>query len=90
MSDIIYETLKKGDSVVFARVLPKIGYYELLDLRIVSVYKKYCTGADSNTKQTYSFSRSLAENVLFFNRNSAINYLNKKKLENKKIKVAEE
>lgn len=90
MSDINYEELKKGDSVVFARVLPRIGYYELLDLHIVSVYEKYCTGADSKTKQTYSFNRKLAEDVLFFDRNMAIEYLDKKKLENKNIKVAEE
>lgn len=90
MSDIDYEKLKKGDAVVFARVLPRLGYYELLDLNIVSVYEKYCTGADSKTKQTYSFNRELAENVLFFNRNLAIDYLNKKKLENKSVKVAEE
>jgi len=77
MSDISYEELKKGDSVVFARVLPKIGYYELIDLHIVSVYEKYCTDADLKTKQTYSFNRKLAEDVLFFDRNMAIEYLNK-------------
>lgn len=90
MSDINYNELQKGSAVVFARVLPKIGYYEILDLHIVSVYEKYCTGADSKTKQTYSFGRSLAEEVLFLDRNLAIDYLNKKKLENKNIKVAEE
>ena len=90
MSDITYDNLRKGDSVIFARVLPKIGYYELLDLYIVSVYDKYCTGVDTKTKQTYCFGRKLAEEVLFLNRNLAINYLNQKKQENKNIKVAEE
>ena len=90
MSNITYDNLKKGDSIIFARVLPKIGYYELLNLHIVSVYEKYCTGADSKTKQTYSFSRSRAEEVLFKNRNLAIEYLNRKKQENKNIKIAEE
>lgn len=90
MSDINYGELKKGDSVVFARVLPRIGYYELLDLHIVSVYEKYCTGADLKTKQTHSFNRKLAEEVLFLDRDLAIEYLNKKKLENKNVKVAEE
>lgn len=90
MSDIDYEELQKGDSVIFARALPRIGYYELLDLHIVSVYEKYCTGADLKTKQTHSFNRKLAEEVLFFDRNLAIKYLNRKKYENKNIKVAEE
>lgn len=52
MPDIKYENLQKGDTVIFARVLPKIGYYELLELHIVSVYGDYCTGADTKTKQT--------------------------------------
>ncbi len=90
MSDLKYENLQKGDVVIFARVLPKIGYYELLDLHIVSVYGDYCTGADTKTKQTFLFSRKLAEKVLFLNRNSAKKYLNEKKIENKDIKVAKE
>ena len=90
ISDITYNELRKGDSVIFARVLPRIGYYELLDLYIVSVYNKYCTGADTKTKQTYCFGRKWAEDVLFLNRNLAIEYLNKKKQENKNVKVAEE
>ena len=90
MSDITYENLKKGDSVIFARVLPKIGYYELLDLHVVSVYNKYCTGADTKTKQTYCFGKKRAEDVLFLNRNLAIEYLDKKKQKNRNIKIAEE
>lgn len=90
MSDIKYENLQKGDTVIFARVLPKIGYYELLDLHIVSVYGDYCTGADTKTKQTFLFSRKLAEKVLFLNRNRAKEYLNEKKIENKDVKVAKE
>jgi len=90
MPDIIYEDLRKGDTVIFARVLPKIGYYELLDLHIVSINESYCTGADTKTKQTFLFDRKYAETVLFTNRNKAIDYLKMKKRENKDIKVAEE
>lgn len=90
MSDIIYDNLKKGDSVIFARVLPNIGYYELLDLHIVSVYDDYCTGVDSKTKQTYCFSKKWAHDVLFLNRKLALNYLKEKEIENKNVKVAEE
>lgn len=90
MSNIIYENLQKGDTVIFARVLPKIGYYELLDLHIVSVYDDYCTGTDLKTKQTFLFHRALAETVLFTNRNKAIEYLKIKKHENKNVKIARE
>ena len=46
ISDIVFEEIKKKDTVLFARVIPKIGYYELLELHIVSVYSDYVTGTD--------------------------------------------
>lgn len=82
MSDIKYDGLKKGDTVYFARILPKMEIYELLDLHIVSIYDTYCTGADSKTKQTFLFQRKEAEEVLFSDRKLALQYLDKKLDEN--------
>ena len=92
ISDIVFEEIKKKDTVLFARVIPKIGYYELLELYIVSVYSDYVTGTDKKTKQTFCFGKNLAQNVLFKDRKKAIAYLNKKEQENKKkgIKVYSE
>ena len=90
ISDIRYENIHKGDKLLFARVLPKVGDYELLDLLIISVYDDYCTGTDTKTRQSYCFGKDYAKEVLFKDRKLAIQYLNDKKEENKNIKVAEE
>ena len=90
MSDISYDNLHKGDTVIFARVIPKIGCYDPVTLKIVSVYDNYCTGVDTNTKQTYPFSKKYAEDVLFLDKKNALEYLKQKKKENKNIKVANE
>ncbi len=82
MSDIRYNTLKKGDIVYFARVLPKVEMYELLDLHIVSINDTYCSGVYSKTKQTFLFKREEAEEVLFSDRKLALKYLDSKIDEN--------
>ena len=89
MTDLTYNNLRKGDSVIFARVLPNTGDYKIINLNIVTVNDEYCTGVDSKTKQTFLFEKRDAEEVLFLNRNLALEYLNNKKKENRDIKVAE-
>ena len=90
MSDLNYDSLQKGDIVLYARVLPKVGYYELLELKLNIKDDQHCVGVESTTKRSYIFSRSLAEQVLFINRRAGIDYLDEKKLENKNVKVAKE
>lgn len=79
MSDINYDTLEKGDKVIFVRIMPKLDIFELFDLHIVSVYEDYCTGSDEKTKQTFLFSKKYAQEVLFQDRSLALEYLDKEK-----------
>jgi hypothetical protein len=79
MSDVNFKDLQKGTSVIFARVIPATDCYELLNLHIVTVHEDYCTGTDQKTKQTYLFTPTYAEEVLFYNRKLAVEYLNSKK-----------
>lgn len=79
MYNVVYNELKKGHIVFFARALPNNEYYKVLDLQIVSIHENYCTGTDLKTKQTFAFDRKLAEEVLFLNKNEALAYLNCKK-----------
>ena len=79
MSDVNYENLKKNDLVFYARIMPQIKYYEIMELQMVSVYSTYCTGTDLKTKQTYLLKRNKAEEVLFLSERLAIEYLREKK-----------
>lgn len=84
MYNNVFNELQEGQIVFFARMLPNHEYYKVLDLKIVSIHEKYCTGTDLKTKQTFAFDKKLAEQVLFLNRNEALAYLNSKKALNKK------
>jgi hypothetical protein len=79
MSDVNFKDLQKGTLVIFARAIPKTDCYELLDLHIVTIHDDYCTGTDQKTKQTYLFTPTYAEEVLFHNRKLAVAYLNNRK-----------
>ncbi len=79
MRSISYDELEKGDIVFFARILPRNKYYKVINLRIVSIHEKYCTGTDLKTKQTYVFDKELAEEALFHNKRDAEDYLNIRK-----------
>lgn len=82
MSDITYNELEKGDTVYFARILPRIKIYEVLNLNIVTIIDTYCTGVNPKNNQTYVFPKKYAEEVLFKNRRLALEYLDSKLNEN--------
>lgn len=89
-SDINYDVLKRGDPVLYARIIPNVGYYEILDTHIVNHYSDYCTVTESKTKQTFLINRHHAEDVLYTDRKQALSYLKRMKYENRNIKVAKE
>lgn len=88
-SDIEYEKLKRGNKLIYARVISKIGYYELLDVHLVSHYKDYCTVTNIKTRQTYLIGRSLSREVLYISRRLALKYLVEQQ-KNKDVIVASE
>ena len=94
VSDVKFEELERGDKVLFARVLPNIGYYEIIELKIITVDKdkQYCSGAaQDKTKHMYLFnSKKHAETVLFKSRKLALEYLKEMKEKYKDVKIATE
>ncbi len=89
-SDIDYDELKRGEPLLYARIIPNVGYYEILDVHVVSHYQDYCTVTESKTKQTFLINRVHAKNVLYINRKLALEYLKKMRYANRDIKVATE
>lgn len=79
MHNIIFNKLQKGQIVFFARVLPNNEYYKVLNLKIISIHKNYCTGTDLKTKQTFPFDKTIAEKVLFTDKDAALQYLKSRK-----------
>lgn len=65
--------MKKGDKVYFARILPRVGIYEVYDLKIRTVAETWFSAIDSHSKHTFLFSNKDIENRIFYDRKDALN-----------------
>ncbi|MDD5901713.1 MAG: hypothetical protein PUC73_12560 [Lachnospiraceae bacterium] len=82
-----YETLKKGDTLYFARIMPSFGYYEIHDVQVVTKYDDHCTVTEKKTKQSFLFNIDNALKQLYIKRNEALDFLKIEKEKNKNTKV---
>lgn len=82
-----YDNLKKGDILHFARIMPRLGYYECHEVIVAAKYDDHCTVAEKKTKQSFIFLTSKALEHLYIKRNDALEYLKEVKKNNKDVKV---
>ena len=73
-------------------MLPSFGYYEIQEIKINYRYddpdpkESFVSGSDKDTKQRFIFTKRLAEEKLFRDRDKALNYINQKKEDFKDVK----
>lgn len=93
MSDVVFEDIKLPDVLYFTRIMPSFGYYEIHEIKINYRYddpdpkESFVSGSDKDTKQRFIFTKRLAEEKLFRDRDKALDYINQKKEEYKDVKV---
>lgn len=90
MSDVKMNELKRHDKVLFARVMAKLGYYEIHECSVATVHDDYCTVCDIKTRQSFLMHKPRAEEVLFKDRKLALNYLKEQKQINKDVIVCKD
>ena len=91
MSDVKMNDLKRHDKVLFARIMPTLGYYEIHDCSVATIHTDdYCTVCDVKTKQSHLIHKAKAEKVLFKDRKLAVKYLKEQKELNKDVKTFKE
>ena len=96
MSDVKLDELHKHDKVLFTRIMPKLGYYEIHDCVVATLHNvlhdnsDYCTVCDTKTKQSFLIHKPRVEEVLFRDRRLALEYLEEEKRINKDVKVYKE
>ena len=64
--------MKKGDIVYFARILPRVGIYEVYDLKIRMVAETWFSATDNHIKQTFLFNNKDIEKTIFYDRKEAL------------------
>jgi len=65
--------MKKGDKVYFARILPRVGMYEVYDLKVRTVAETWFSAIDNRSKHTFLFSNKDIEKIIFYDRREALN-----------------
>lgn len=79
--------LTKGQVLYYARIMPTVGLYEILELKIRTVTDEYFVGTEKNTKHAYLFGYSTIDKYVFKDRKQALDLVkeaekNKKEISN--------
>lgn len=71
--------MNKGDKIYFARILPRVGIYDVCDLKVRMVAETWFSAIDNRSKQVFPFNNKDVGNKVFQNREEAL----------EKVKIAE-
>lgn len=82
--------MKKGDIYYYARIIPNAGIYDLLEVKIRSVYETYFVGIERRNKQAFLFNYSDIDKILFVNRKIALKAVKEAEKNKKEIYYEED
>lgn len=80
--------LKKGQIVYYARIMPSVGMYEILELKLRTVTDEYFVGIEKREKHAYLFGYSTLNKCIFEDRRDALKFV--KEAEKNKKEISEE
>lgn len=78
--------IKKKDILYYARIMPKVGIYEVCEMTVGAIYDTWFAVNSKHDKHRYLFSYSDIGNVIFKDRVTALDKVN----EAEKTKVSDE
>ena len=77
--------MKRGDKIYFARILPKVEIYEVYDLKLRTVEETWFSATDKKTGQAFLFHNKDIGNIVFFNREEALEKVKNAERDKKEI-----
>lgn len=80
--------MKKKDVVYFARILPRVGIYDVCDLKVRMVAETWFSATDNKSKQAFLFNNKNIGKTVFYNRDEALEVV--KAAEKNKKEINEE
>ena len=80
--------IKPKDIVYYARIMPKLGIFDVYDLKVRTVEDTYFVAIDKRDKKSYLFSYNDVDKTVFTNREEALSKV--KKEEKNKPKISTE
>lgn len=89
MSDTNSVKVRKNDVFYYTRIIPNCEIYDVLEIKIRSVYDDYFVGVEKIDKHVFLFYYSNIDKILFRDRKIAVNKANEAEKNKRKI-VSEE
>ena len=82
------DKIRKNDIVYYARIMPKLGIFDVYDLKVRTVEDTYFVAIDKRDKKSYLFTFTDINKTVFANREDALSKV--KEAEKNKPKVSAE
>lgn len=79
------KVLNKNDIVYYAKIFPKMGIYELYELKIRTLTDKYFVATDDKTKQAHLFGLDSVGECIFTDRNEALEVVHEAEMHKPKV-----
>lgn len=77
--------IKRSDFVYYARILPTVGLYEVIDLKVRTVADDFLVGIENRTKHAYLLYIKDIGRIVFFDRKEALKVVKEAEKIGKKI-----
>ena len=85
---LMTDKIRKNDIIYYARIMPKLGIFDVYDLKVRTVEDTYFVAIDKRDKKSYLFSYNDINKTVFTNREEALSKV--KKEEKNKPKISTE
>ena len=74
-----------GDTLYYARIIPELAMYDVLDLKVRTVRDNYFACIDKRDKKSYLFSYNNIDDTIFIYRRDAVNKVKDAEMNKPKI-----
>ena len=81
---LMTDKIRKNDIIYYARIMPKLGIFDVYDLKVRTVEDTYFVAIDKRDKKSYLFNFTDINKTVFANREDAL-FKVKKEEKNKPI-----
>ena len=85
---LMTDKIRKNDIIYYARIMPKLGIFDVYDLKVRTIADTYFVAIDKRDKKSYLFNYNEIGKIVFTDRKEALNKT--KEAEKNKPKVSTE
>lgn len=79
--------MKRFDILYYARIIPNAGIYDVLEIKIRSIYDTYFVGIEKFEKQAFLFNYSDIDKTIFKDRTKALDLVKEAEKNKKNISM---